>query len=126
MKKYLIPLAVILFFIFVFIFRSQPSTPNNQLPDSSPQLTFFYGVTCPHCQDVEDWLKENNVETKVKIVKKEVYQNQANSLELQKAAQKCGLDTNNIGVPFLFTADSQCLVGTPQITQYLAAQLESQ
>ncbi len=82
---------------------------------------FFYGNTCPHCKDVEVWMKENKVEEKIKIVKKEVYENQQNSLELVEAARKCGLSTNSIGVPFLY-AEDKCMVGTPDIISYLSSE----
>jgi len=81
-------------------------------------LIFFYGNTCPHCEDVEEWMVENKIEEKVKIVKKEVYDNRQNSLELVRAAKYCGLDTNNIGVPFLY-AEGRCLIGAPEIINYL-------
>lgn len=80
---------------------------------------FFYGNTCPHCKDVEEWMAINKIEEKIEIVKKEVYDNRANSLELTQAAKSCGLPTDSIGVPFLFT-EGQCLIGTPDITSYLS------
>jgi glutaredoxin len=82
-------------------------------------LVFFYGHTCPHCQEVEEWLKNNKIEDKVKIVKKEVYDNQQNAQELATAAKNCGLPTDRIGVPFLY-AEGQCLIGTPEVENYLA------
>jgi len=87
-------------------------------------LIFFYGNTCPHCADVEAWMKENQIEAKVELVKKEVYDNQANAMELTRAAQTCNLDTDSIGVPFLYTPDHLCLIGTPDITQYLTDLVE--
>ncbi len=81
-----------------------PASADNQAP------IFFYGNTCPHCADVEEWMRENKVEEKIKLVKKEVYDNQTNALELSKAAEGCGMDTASIGVPFLFTPEGKCLV----------------
>lgn len=80
---------------------------------------FFYGNTCPHCANVEDWMKKNNIESKIKIIKKEVYNNQKNSQELVKTAEKCGIVTDSIGVPFLYTDEGKCLIGTPDIINYL-------
>ncbi len=99
----------------------------NKKINSSPQVKiaqsnipiFFYGNTCPHCADVEEWMKESNVEEKVKIVKKEIYDNQENAKELTRIAEKCGLPTDSIGVPFLF-AEGKCLIGTPDIISYLS------
>jgi hypothetical protein len=33
------------------------------------------------------------------------------------------MDTQRIGVPFLYTIDGQCLVGTPKIIEYLSAKI---
>jgi len=90
---------------------------NNQSEKNVP--IFFYGNTCPHCADVERWMQENKVEKKIKITKKEVYDNQQNAQELTQAAEKCGLPTDSIGVPFLF-AEGKCLIGTPDITSFLS------
>lgn len=92
--------------------------------DSSIPI-FFYGNTCPHCKDVEEWMTENKIEEKIQIVKKEVYDDKVNSLELTQAAKNCGLPTDNIGVPFLY-AEGKCLVGTPDITSYLSQKMAAQ
>jgi glutaredoxin len=80
---------------------------------------FFYGNTCPHCKDVEDWMKENKIEDNLKIIKKEVYDNRENAQKLSLAAQSCGLDINNIAVPFLYVGN-KCYIGTPDIVSYLS------
>lgn len=82
---------------------------------------FFYGNTCPHCKDVEEWIKENKIEEKIKIVKKEVYDNRKNAEELIQAAKNCGLPTKSIGVPFLYTPEGECLIGTPDVISYLSS-----
>jgi len=82
-------------------------------------LVFFYGNTCPHCKDVEEWMENNKIKEKMEIIKKEVYDNNANAQELSLAAQSCGLDTNNIAVPFLY-AENKCFIGTPDIVNYLS------
>jgi len=92
--------------------------PNNNQNEKNVPI-FFYGNTCPHCADVEKWIKENKIEEKIKITKKEVYDNQQNARELTQVAQKCGLQTDSVGVPFLY-AEGKCLVGTPDIINYLS------
>ncbi|QQS44345.1 hypothetical protein IPM65_01970 [Candidatus Roizmanbacteria bacterium] len=99
--------------------------PSGAASSATPALSiqmpiFFYGNTCPHCADVEKWMQENKIEEKIEVVKKEVYDNRANSLELSQAAESCGLDTSSIGVPFLFTPEGKCLIGTPDIVGYLS------
>ena len=85
--------------------------------DKTP--VFFYGNTCPHCADVEAWMKENKIEEKISIVKKEVYANQQNSQELTRAAQSCNISTDSMGVPFLY-AEGKCFVGSPNVISYLS------
>lgn len=79
----------------------------------------YYGDTCPHCKEVEEWLKINKVEEKVKFSQKEVWNNRQNAAELAEVAKSCGLDVNSIGVPFLY-AEKECLVGTPDIEKYFS------
>lgn len=88
----------------------------------SNYFIFFYGNTCPHCQEVERWMEEKQIDKKAKIIKKEIYENKTNARELSLIAQKCGLDTNAIAVPFLF-AENNCYLGTPDIINYLSEKL---
>jgi glutaredoxin len=99
--------------------NSEEITPEVTQVFSAKIPIFFYGNTCPHCADVERWMQENKVEEKIKITKKEVYDNQQNAQELTQTAKKCGLPTDSIGVPFLF-AEGKCLIGTPDITSFLS------
>ncbi|BCX14649.1 MAG: hypothetical protein KatS3mg088_332 [Patescibacteria group bacterium] len=104
--------------------QNQPVLTNNNETNemsasSSGELVFYYGNTCPHCKDVEEWMNSNKIEEKLKITKKEVYDNQNNASELVSTAQKCGLNTSSIGVPFLYTQEGKCLIGTPDIINYL-------
>jgi len=97
--------------------NNQSVTENNTAVANTP--VFFYGNTCPHCAEVEKWMEENKIDEKINVVKKEVYDNQGNALELTQAAKSCGIPTENIGVPFLY-ADEKCYVGTPEVTGYLS------
>ena len=84
---------------------------------------FYWGDGCPHCQDVKDWMAEQKVSEKMEVISKEVYNNQANSQELTARAKSCGLDTQRIGVPFLYTIDGDCIIGTPKIIEYLSQKI---
>jgi len=93
-------------------------TTKSTVNDNNP--IFFCGNTCPHCEDVEEWMKENKIEEKIEIVKKEVYDDKTNALELARIAKSCGMDTSTIGVPFLYAPEGKCLIGTPDIVGYLS------
>jgi len=101
----------------------ETKTPDEAKNNGDP--IFYYSNTCPHCADVEEWMKENKLEERVKVIKKEVYDNRANALELSQVAQKCGISANSIGVPFLYTPEGKCLIGTPDIIDYFSKKLEA-
>ncbi|MGB9883508.1 MAG: hypothetical protein ACPLRN_03290 [Microgenomates group bacterium] len=82
-------------------------------------IVYYYGLTCPHCHELDKWIKENKIEEKVKFEKKEVWYNKENAAELQKVAEFCRLDSSSIGVPFLW-ADGKCYIGTSDVEKILS------
>jgi len=38
--------------------ENETATP---VSDSSDELIFYYGVSCPHCKEVEEWMEENKL-----------------------------------------------------------------
>lgn len=88
-----------------------------------PALILYYGETCPHCKIVEKYIADNQLEQKLNIGQKEVYNNQTNSQELLTRAESCQLDTSSVGVPFLWTG-SKCLVGDQPIIDFLKEQAQ--
>jgi len=97
----------------------EPSTPTTSVADGSEVQVLYWGTTCPYCHDVIEWIEENHIDDSLAIVQKEVYNNQVNAAELSAKAESCGLNTSRIGVPFLYTSEGTCLIGAPDITQYL-------
>jgi len=94
-------------------------TQENESVDETNAEILYWGTTCPHCHDTIEWIEKNKIEEIISIVRKEVYNNQSNSLELSVKAKSCGLDEMNIGVPLMYTSQDECLIGTPDITSYL-------
>ncbi|MDA3802632.1 MAG: hypothetical protein PF488_01900 [Patescibacteria group bacterium] len=86
------------------------------------QIILFYGDGCPHCEIVDEYVEENNVEEQVSFLHKEVYNNQNNAEELREKAEYCGLQTNSIGVPFLFTG-SDCLIGDRNVIDFFSSKI---
>ncbi len=80
-------------------------------------ITFYYGDTCPHCQKVEAYIAENDIEQHVDFVQKEVYNDTENANELRTVAEFCGMDTTRIGVPVLWTGE-ECLLGDQDIIAF--------
>lgn len=107
--------AVVAFLVVVFfVARSGKSLPQG--------IVLYYGDGCPHCALVETFVKEKNVEEKVKFERKEVYNNKRNAREMASFAKKCGLPTDSIGIPFLWTG-TQCLTGDKDIIAFFQRQL---
>jgi glutaredoxin len=137
-------IVAILIFSGLFWLLSQPPK-NNSNPDNSnvnteekdtykdfpvhdnPDLVFYWGNGCPHCENVEKWLKENNSDQKIKVNYKEVYYNKNNQTELYNTAkQYCPeiIQDGNIGVPTGFDpANKKCIQGDTPIIEFLSAKL---
>ena len=123
MKKFfliLIFVGIIILGGVIFI-----SSKNKNIPAQESGVVLFYGTNCPRCQRVEEFIKENKIDEKIFFVRKEVFNNEKNASELIEKAQKCGLSSANIGVPFLWTG-SQCLVGDEDIINFFSRQINPQ
>ncbi len=80
-------------------------------------MILFYSLSCPHCQNVEQYIETNKVKEKYSFDRLEVSKNQNNSAQLAAKARACGLDTQGIGVPFLWTGE-KCLMGDTDIIEF--------
>jgi glutaredoxin len=85
---------------------------------SVSSMILYYGSTCPHCKIVEQFIEDNNVTQKISIARKEVYEDKANADELRAVAEKCGLATDSIGVPFV-AFNGKCYVGQDEVTSLI-------
>jgi len=110
---FLIILAIIGIAIF---YRNETNQRDNLLLGSiENKMIFFFGEGCPHCANVEQFFKENDVEKKIQFEKKEVWSDKGNAnLLILIAKKKCGLKENEIGVPFLWDKGS-CVAGDKPI-----------
>jgi len=104
-------LAGVIGFLAVLFFLARGSGP------AESGIILYWGIGCPHCEKVEEFLQANKVEQVIEITKKEVYQNQKNAYEMGKHAGVCGLPTDSVAVPLLWTGQ-QCLIGDVDIIGY--------
>lgn len=87
--------------------------------ESQSTLILYSSPDCPHCLDLEQYIKENNIDEKLMIEKRQVGQNfPKHNQELGQRAQECGLPVDKVGIPFMY-ADGQCYLGNNQIILYL-------
>jgi len=104
MKRVVIFLLISIFLSLSFVSFAEP-------PTSSSVLTLFYSNSCPHCKDVLTFIDENNLNTKLSLVEKEI-SDKKNNDDLVAAVQDCKLKTSTIALPLLFEAAShKCFIG---------------
>lgn len=107
---------------------SQKDTYRDSPVYDDPDLVFYWGNGCPHCENVERWLDENNQDKKLKLNYKEVYYNQDNQKALYDTAkQYCPeiIENGGIGVPTGFDPVNQkCLQGDTPIIEFLTSKLD--
>lgn len=116
-KKLLWVGLVCLFVLAGIVFWASKSGGISQNNSGDKESIFFYGVTCPHCKNVEKFLEENkDIEEKLKFEKLEI-SNKDNAKRLMEKAERCGLPTDSIGVP-LFWNGEKCIVGDADIISF--------
>lgn len=95
-------------------------TASSSSNNSKGAVILYYGITCPHCEIVKEWLDNKpGIKKKSRLEMKEVYQNKNNSRELVEKAAECQIDERDgIGVPFLYD-NGECIVGDQPIIDYL-------
>ncbi len=95
---------------------SQKTNQNNSL-NKERGIILFYSNACPHCKKVESFIKNNNIDKKIKFQQKEINSNQENRNELVERAKQCDIPLNKIGVPFLWD-NGKCLMGDEDIINF--------
>ena len=122
----IIVIIAILFGVFKLLSQKPSSTTNNN--PTLQDLVLFYGNTCPHCKIVEEFIKTNKIDEKLKIDQLEVYDNKANAATMVSLVQKVCPDQitkEGIVVPFLVdTKNNQCIIGDTPINDYLSSQVK--
>jgi len=125
MKQIILAFVVLMAVLLLgYYLKSNPQLPkiNNQPIVSSNSISgnlLFVSETCPHCQNVEEWLDDNpDIKTKAKLDSKFISDDQNKKLLAQKA-QECQLDgSKGIGVPFVYS-EGKCIMGDSEIIDYL-------
>lgn len=87
------------------------------------QITYYFGAECSHCLEVKKVIEEKHLRDLVVFSEKEVWHNTRNAAEMEDRATECGLNLDEIGVPFLFSR-GECFIGSPDVIQELESQTE--
>ncbi len=93
------------------------------VPPSNSSTILYYSETCPHCKNVEGFIEQNDISSKMNIIQKEVKLNESNAKELITVQNYCKIDKNYIGsVPLLYS-DGKCYLGDIDIIDFLKTKL---
>lgn len=127
MKKLIIVLVAVVVIAGIFKLIAKSSPINSGVSDSQADLIFFWGQGCPHCEKVMKYITDNNLNSKVKISYKEVYNDKGNQQLLLETVKQCPeIDTSQgMGVPLGFDKkNSKCLYGDQPIIDWFAPMLK--
>jgi hypothetical protein len=116
-------LAILGIIVYFSAKKENPAENNSaKTAKESAEMILFVGEGCPHCENVEKFIAENNVGEKITIETLEVFKNKENEGIFEEKAKSCGMDLNNLGVP-LFWNKGQCLNGDADIINFLKSQI---
>lgn len=120
MKKIIVITLIIIVFIFVGKKIAQVALPD--YPDDQADLILYWGKGCPHCENVKKYIRDNNLDSKVKIAYREVYYDNGNQTKLEATVKLCPeVDaTQGIGVPLAFDPKAKkCILGDQPSIEWL-------
>lgn len=117
MKNIIIVILIVVGLAFAGKKLYQVSLPD--YPDTEADLVMYWGKGCPHCENVKKYVRDNNLDSKIKIAYREVYYDNGNQKKLEETVKLCPeIDvTQGIGVPLSFDPkEKKCILGdTPAI-----------
>jgi hypothetical protein len=90
-------------------------------PKNIPAITgyeYYWGNGCPHCKVVDDFVSTWSGKDKIKIDKREVWNNTKNAELMNERANTCNIQRSQMGVPFLVTPEGKCLIGDGPIIEH--------
>jgi glutaredoxin len=74
--------------------------PPTDIINPEAEYRYFFGGTCPHCQELNRIAESKDLYSQISIEKREVYQNQENQAMFLALIEE--LDVEGSGVPFVY------------------------
>jgi len=99
MKKILLFLAAWL--LLVSCNQIDTTTSSTDIINPDARYLYFYGATCPHCQELNRQLEEGDYISKISVEKREIYFNTVNQQSFSDVWDKLGLSDRDRSVPFV-------------------------
>ena len=125
MTKFFLPL---LFSLFIFACSRGNISKNSDLSISNTDVIVFWGNGCPHCENVKKFIKDKQLDAKIKIKLIEVWNNTQNQDFMVKTIKEnCqAIDTSkSVPVPFgFFVKDKKCEIGDQPINSRLKSMIK--
>lgn len=117
-KKIKISALLLLMMLLLTACGSKQSAPVIQKEITIPPGNIlFFSKTCAHCAIVEQYISDNNVHQKLYFVEREITTDQDAYNLFPVIGQRCGINTDNLGVP-LFWDGIKCYLGDENIINY--------
>jgi len=115
-KKYTFPIIIAILVLILgagLFWLNKISTPT----EIGTEITLFTSETCPHCKNVEDFIRENKINEKISFVIKESTTNPLNYKSFMQVGKKCKIPTEEMGFPLLWDGE-KCLMGDKDIIDF--------
>lgn len=75
---------------------------SNDIINKNAEYLYFFGATCPHCQELNAKVTAEDLFSKIEVEKREVYFNNANREIFLAVTKELGLKESEVGVPFVY------------------------
>jgi len=113
---FIITMVIIVSLIAVYFYKQKNANNDANLPTKT---SLYYREDCAHCKNVEAFIEQNNISSKISILHKEVKINQTNAKELIDVEEYCKIDKSYIGAVPLLYSNKICYLGDVDIINFL-------
>lgn len=110
-------------FLLIFALIIISGCAKNNLNPNQSNIILYYGDGCPHCGNVEAFIKEHNLTEKIKFEQKEVFNNKDNAADMTDKAAACNIPQEKLGVPLLWDG-MLCYEGDQNIIKFFKEKLD--
>jgi len=84
----------------LFILTSCGKSNSTDIINPDAEYLYFFGATCPHCQELNRLVEEEDLFSKISVEKREVYFNNENREIFLKLVEE--IKPERDGVPFVY------------------------
>jgi len=90
------------------------TAPFFALAQQLPDITYYYGIGCPHCAQVTPFLEDlQDQYPDLNVIKKEIYYDQQNAQDFLHTLDRFNIPHNQGGVPFIVVGNQYLVGDTP-------------